>query len=188
MHVNELDVKNPRILSIHHLSSSVFAQSARHQHPASARVQDGGGEEAALGPLPLRSVQDLLGHAGSARHHLRGHRGPLQRGLPRSRPVPSHGLISPRGHHDHGPQQVLAAIESGSLQTYSLQRIPRKLDCVLRPSSEARCRRHRRRWGQEESFHRRRRHCGSHIHHRWERVWSDSLNADVHARLPRMKG
>ena len=64
---------------------AVAAQPAGHQHPAAARVQDGGGGALPVGAQPLRRGQDVLGHPRPPRHHLRRHRRPAQRRLPRAR-------------------------------------------------------------------------------------------------------
>ena len=44
---------------------SVPAQSALHQHPAVAGVQDVGREEVAMGVVALRSRQNVLGRSGN---------------------------------------------------------------------------------------------------------------------------
>ena len=64
---------------------AVVALAACDQHPAAARVQDGGGGAVAVGAEPLRRGQDVLGRPRPPRHDLRRHRRPVERGIPRAR-------------------------------------------------------------------------------------------------------
>ena len=71
--------------SIHSIPIAVPALAAGDQHPAAARVQDGGGGAVAVGAEPLRRGQDVLGRPRPPRDNLRRHRRPVERGIPRAR-------------------------------------------------------------------------------------------------------
>ena len=68
-----------------HRSIAVPALAAGDQHPAAARVQDGGGGALPVAAQPLRRGQGVLGRPRPPRHNLRRHRRPVERGIPRAR-------------------------------------------------------------------------------------------------------